>query len=471
MSPSAPSYAAGTVVTITATPDGGFELSGWTVDGAAAGVANPLQLTMDANHTVVATFASTGPPPDLVAPPLDPSVPTSVFDATSFLYTGPGAVQIGVAPGTIEEDRVAVLRGKVLAPDGQPRAGVGITVLGHPEFGRTQSRADGMFDLAVNGGGMLTVQYSKSGLIPAQRQVEAPWEDFATLPEVVLVPYDGQVTTIDPASSEPTQVARGSAVTDDSGTRQATLVFDQGTTATMTMPDGSSQPLSSLDVRATELTVGDRGPESMPGDLPSTSAYTYAAEFSVDAAVAAGATDVQFSKPVVFYVENFLGFPVGTDVPMGYYDRAQSAWVPSDDGRVIAIVGETGGMADVDVNGDGAADDAATVGSLGMDDAERARLAGLYEPGQSLWRTPVTHFSPWDCNWPRTDPGRRDRTQRRTSRRVAPRPRTARSWARSSAAWARAWGRRSTWWAPVHPQLPEQPDAGAKAGARRPPQW
>ena len=153
VSPSAPSYAAGTVVTITATPDGGFELSGWTVDGAPAGAANPLSLTMNANHTVVAGFISTGPPPALVAPPLDPSVPTSVFDATSFLYSGPGAVQIGVEPGTIEEDRVAVLRGKVLAPDGQPLAGVGITALGHPEFGRTQSRADGMFDLAVNGGG------------------------------------------------------------------------------------------------------------------------------------------------------------------------------------------------------------------------------------------------------------------------------------------------------------------------------
>ena len=32
--------------------------------------------------------------------------------------------------------------------------------------------------------------------------------------------------------------------------------------------------------------------------------------------------------------------------------------------------------------------------------AERQQLALLYQPGQSLWRVPITHFSPWDCNWP-----------------------------------------------------------------------
>lgn len=403
-SPSASSYAAGTSVTITATVDEGSELSGWTVDGARAGPVNPLVLNMTADHTVVATFAPTGAPPQLAAPRLDSSTPTSVFDATAFLYSGSGAVQVGVSPGIIDPGRVAVLRGKVLTPDGAPLPGARITVVDHPELGRTQSRADGMFDLAVNGGGCLTIQYAKSGLIPAQRHMTTPWQEFASLPDVVLVPYDSQVTAVDLASSAPIQVARGAQVTDGSGTRQATLLFPQGTTATMTMPDGSTQPLSSLDVRATELTVGARGPVSMPAELPPTSGYTYAAELSVDAAVAGGATNVRFDKPVAFYVENFLGFPVGTHVPLGYYDRAKAVWVPADDGRVIAIVGETSGKADVDVNGDGAADDAATLGQLGIDDAERERLAALYEPGQSLWRTRVTHFSPWDCNWPYRPP-------------------------------------------------------------------
>ena len=40
------------------------------------------------------------------------------------------------------------------------------------------------------------------------------------------------------------------------------------------------------------------------------------------------------------------------------------------------------------------------------DDAEEARtserheLAQLYQPGQSLWRVPISHFSKYDFNWP-----------------------------------------------------------------------
>ena len=138
----------------------------------------------------------------------------------------------------------------------------------------------------------------------------------------------------------------------------------------------------------------------MRGELPPNSGYTYAVELSADEAQAAGASSVEFSQPVSFYVQNFLNFPVGGAVPAGYYDRTQGVWVPSDNGRVIGIVSETGGLADVDSDGDGQADDAATLAALGVTSAERAQLATLYDPGQSLWRVPMTHFTPWDCNWP-----------------------------------------------------------------------
>ena len=35
-----------------------------------------------------------------------------------------------------------------------------------------------------------------------------------------------------------------------------------------------------------------------------------------------------------------------------------------------------------------------------MTDDERKQLATLYEPGQELWRVLITHFTPWDHNWP-----------------------------------------------------------------------
>ena len=96
-----------------------------------------------------------------MAPALDPTVVTSLKDATSFLYDGAEPVQMGMAPDTIAEERVAVLRGELLTKAGEPLPGVTITVLDHPDLGMTVSRDDGRFDLAVNGGGELVVQYEK----------------------------------------------------------------------------------------------------------------------------------------------------------------------------------------------------------------------------------------------------------------------------------------------------------------------
>ena len=42
--------------------------------------------------------------------------------------------------------------------------------------------------------------------------------------------------------------------------------------------------------------------------------------------------------------------------------------------------------------------------ALGITDDERARLADLYDPVKSLWRVAITHFTPWDCNWPFAPP-------------------------------------------------------------------
>jgi hypothetical protein len=137
----------------------------------------------------------------------------------------------------------------------------------------------------------------------------------------------------------------------------------------------------------------------MPATLPATSAYTYAVELSIDEAVAAGATTVYFTQPVIFYVENFLNFPSGADVPMGFYDGQQDAWVASQNGRIIKILGSTNRLAELDLNGDDAPDDATALTALGITDGERERLVSLYQPGQSLWRIPVSHFSAWDANW------------------------------------------------------------------------
>jgi RHS repeat-associated protein len=340
------------------------------------------------------------PDPSTVAPPLDPGVATTLADAAAFLYSGDNPIQRGVSAGTIQPLRVAVLRGMARTRDGLPLPGVSLTVLDHPEFGSTLTRMDGLFDLAANGGEPLTLRYEKAGFIPIQRRVNVPWRDFAWAPPVTMVPYDEEATSIDLTAGAPIQVARGGVVTDDDGVRRATLLFPRGTTASMLLSDGAVAPLTRLNVRATEFTVGPRGPEAMPGPLPPSSGYTYAVELSVDEAVSAGAKTVDFSGPVPVYVENFLGFPTGGRVPAGYYDRERAAWIPSADGRVVRILDVSGGMATLDVDGTGAPADLSALENLGVTDEERTQLALLYPRGQGLWRVPVTHFTPWDYNWP-----------------------------------------------------------------------
>ncbi|MGH7164138.1 MAG: kelch repeat-containing protein [Nitrospiraceae bacterium] len=365
--------------------------------GVTAGTATLsgsfLGFTASGDVQVTPASGETFPPdPATVAPPLTRTVATTLGDAMAFLYSGATPIQTGVAAGTLVATRAAGLRGLVTGRDGFPIPGVTITILHHPEFGQTRTRPDGRFDLAVNGGDVLTLTYAKPGYLSAHRQVATHWQETGVAPDVVLIPLDPAVTTVD--LTLPTmQVARGSVVTDADGTRQATVLVAPGTTATMTLPGGGTQPLTTLHVRATEYTVGAPGPRAMPAELPPTSGYTYAAEFSVDEAQAAGATRVTFSQPVLGYLENVLALPIGTPVPLGVYDRPQGRWVPEPDGRVVKLLSVTGGLADVDTDGDGTAD------NTGLSSLERAQLAALYPPGQSLWRLPMTHFSPWDPNF------------------------------------------------------------------------
>src|SRR3954454_10250115 len=323
---------------------------------------------------------------------------TLVSDTTQFLYTGANPIQKNIAAGAIEDNRAAVLRGKVLRRNGSPIDGVRVTVVDHPELGRTATRTDGGFEIAVNGGGALTLEFEREGYVPSQRQLEVPTQEYEGVEEIVMVPYEDHVTGVDLSDGG---VAQGSTVTDGDGTRRATLLLEKGTDATATLPDGTHKDLGDkLNIRATEFTIGANGPAAMPGELPPTSAYTYAVEYSVDEANKDSATDVKFNKPVVTYVDNIVGFPAGTPVPMGYYDRDKGQWIAAKDGIVIKLVGAAGGKAQLDVTGDGVADTGAKLTALGIDDDELAKLAGLYAPGKSLWRAEVTHFTPWDYNWP-----------------------------------------------------------------------
>jgi RHS repeat-associated protein len=342
------------------------------------------------------------PDPTPFAPPLDPTVAYDLGDAISFLYQGENAIQEEVAPGAIEERRIGWLRGTVRQRGGAPLPGVKVTALGHPELGYTLTRADGVFDLVVNGGGVVTLDFERPGFLPVQQQEKMGWRESVVIDDVVMLGLDSVSTTI--VSESPNgQIARSTRQVDDTGSREAVLFFPPGTAASLRLPSGS-QPLVSLTVRATEYTVGEDGPLSMPGPLPDNVAYTYAVELSADEAIAARAEHVDFSQPVYLYLDSFIPIPVGSAVPVGWYDYRQAAWIPSDDGRVIEILAGRNGLAEIDADGSGSPAGPETLAELGFTDAERQALATLYPPGQQLWRAPIAHFSPRDMNFPYSPP-------------------------------------------------------------------
>lgn len=391
----------------------------WTVDGVTQTTETTATLTNgvntitrsftdEAGNTGVATVQITlqtntqplPPDPVTVAPKLDSTQFTSLKDATSFLYTGSHPIQTGVAEGTIEPNRAAVIRGKVLDRNNNPLPGVKITISDHPEFGQTLSRLDGVFDIAVNGGGLLKIVFEKEAWFDVHRQINVPWQNYVIAPDVVMVQADPVVTPISLTANTEIQVMRASTVTDNDGTRTATILFPPGIEVT-------SGNYNTINVRATEYTVGPNGQNAMPAELPPATGYTYCTELSVD-----GVENITFNKPVYFYLENFLNFPVGGIVPTGYYSRNGNnsgsscnesrvpAWIPSENGRIVKILSIENNTSVLDVSGYGTPSTQDALDSLGITEEERVKIAGLYQPGQSLWRVPITHFTPWDCNWP-----------------------------------------------------------------------
>jgi RHS repeat-associated protein len=342
---------------------------------------------------------ATPPDPATVAPALSPNVFNTFGASTAFLYTGPNPIQIGVAPGTIQAVQAAVLRGTVRGRDNTPLPGVRVALLNHPEFGYTYTRTNGMFDMAVNAS-QYTVDFEAIGYLQVQRQAQLTGQSYLTLPDVMMIGLDPMSTVVTLGSNAPLQVAPSTPQTDAAGTRSATLFLPAGTTATMVLPDGSTQAMSTLTVRVTEYTVGSNGPATMPAALPPNSGYTYCAEFAADEELAVGATTVIFSQPLPVYVDNFLNVPVGTLVPVGNYNRTMAAWMPMSNGIVMQMLGSANGIALVDLHGTGQPEPTNVLAANGFTTQELEQLASLFPAGKTLWRCSVPHFaSPYDMNF------------------------------------------------------------------------
>lgn len=342
------------------------------------------------------------PDPDSIATAPSNGVVSLIYDSVAFLFTGTNAIQTGVSVGAIDALRVIVLRGNVLDQVGVPLSGVTVTVNNHSELGQTLTRTNGAYDLVVNGGGPVSVNFAKTGYLSIQRTLDLPWQDYVPVDDVVLKTADTNVMVATlPATNA--QVVYGTLQTDTNGSRRALVIIPANTRAYVFTQAGATQETSTLTTRLTEFTVGTNGPSAMPGDLGPMVAYTYALELAAEEAqIKIAGRDTLFSTNVYFYVDNFLGMPTGIQVPMAYYNDENSAWIPSSNGRVVQLAGtNANGLAELIVATNGVPADAATLAAMGFSDDERRLLTAQYGPAmtQTLWRVPIAQFSRHDPNF------------------------------------------------------------------------
>lgn len=361
-------------------------------------VTNAANLSDEASVEVNVQELSLPTDPSEIATPLvENNLPVPFDQTIAFLYEGADAPQKDVQPGTIDPERVSVIRGQVIDSDGNGIPGTKVTVVKGTTLGYTLTRENGFFDIAVNGGANTTVQFEKTGYLPAQRTVRLNYNDYSTTETAILVKADPVVTKIE--NESPTvQIAKGSTSQDQDGERTAALVIPATTKALVELPNGQTMELPSLSLRMTEYTVAENGPERMPASLPHATSYTYAVDITADEALAMGAKHIRFSKPVSLYVDNFLNFPTGSVIPVGSYDYDKGMWLPEKNGRVLQILSIQNNKAVLDVRGQGSAATAQQLTELGIDDAELEKIAQTYASGKSFWRATATRFSPTDLN-------------------------------------------------------------------------
>jgi RHS repeat-associated protein len=319
---------------------------------------------------------------------------TTNFDFTSFGTQYIDQIPANATKEKYDENLFSMLTGKILSEDGTPIQGVIVSILNHDEYGSVLTDENGSYILPTEGGKYITIRYQKNEFITSDRKVYVSAGDWAIAPDVTMLKLDNKVTTINLKDTNP-PIHKSTVITDDRGSRSTTLVFNNVTKATVTSKDGSTRELETIDVRATEF----KTPASMPATLPTETAYTYCSDLTVD-----GVNDdetVEFNFPVIMYVDNFLGFNVGEIVPIGYYDRNKGEWVGSKNGAVVQLLDTDGdGKVDsLDATGDGEPDDIDGDGSI-TSEVNGIKDNSDYQIGMTYWRAEITHFTPWDHNWP-----------------------------------------------------------------------
>ncbi len=308
---------------------------------------------------------------------------TSFWDRYAFLFEDDGAIHRGIDEGLVTDENIGVISGRILDVENNPLEGAAVYFANRPEFGRTYTRSDGRYDLVIDGDSRPVIRVSKKGYITSDRRPNTKPFVASGLEEIVLVALQPKATVVDFSESK---WVSGEVASDDDGERTTSVYFPKGTKAEMVFPNGVRENLEKMSFHINEVTEGENGRQAMMADLAPRTLYTYAVEFSVKEAIEKNAERVAFKEPVFVYVDNFLDFPAGTIVPSGFYDRDRIAWEAQTDGLVLKIDDIQNGIAIMEFDN-------------GLSEDERRQIAKHYAVGDSFWRVPTKHFSPFDFNW------------------------------------------------------------------------
>ncbi|KAK8385757.1 hypothetical protein O3P69_016491 [Scylla paramamosain] len=114
-----------------------------------------------------------------------PAVTASFYQRVKFIIED-SSVQSFAQKDEFSERRVAVIRGRVVTPQGQGIAGVRASVDKESRFGLTATRKGGWFDVMVNGGGAVTLQFQRIPFEPLTVTVPVPWNQIVVVDPIVI---------------------------------------------------------------------------------------------------------------------------------------------------------------------------------------------------------------------------------------------------------------------------------------------
>ncbi|XP_020281909.1 teneurin-m isoform X3 [Pseudomyrmex gracilis] len=123
-------------------------------------------------------------PIDILLRKQPPAITASFFERMKFLIDE-GSLQNYARQETFNESRSAVIRGRVVTHLGTGLMGVRVST-STPLEGFTLTRDDGWFDLLVNGGGAVTLQFGRSPFKPQSHIVFVPWNEVVIIDKIVM---------------------------------------------------------------------------------------------------------------------------------------------------------------------------------------------------------------------------------------------------------------------------------------------